>query len=980
MPSEETALKPSAPPEETGPRVPYVGPPVTGRDRAMSPEIWWGRLPDPDLVLRRLGRDLAVYREIMHDAHVQSCVISRSAPILKAETRIEPGDSSRAAKKAAERAEKIVGNLDMERILPEIQDAVYYGMSPQEIRWMRNGAEWLPEDLIGRPPEWFCFDQDNVLRFKSRNAPDIGEILEPYVILLHRNRANYSNPYGMRVLSACFWPSAFKKNGFKFWAQFMEKYGMPFLAGKYRRGANADERTEMKDALVAMIQDAVAVIPDDGSVEILTDAGRAASAMIYDKMIERCNSEISKAILSQTLTTEMGQKGGAYAASQTHQEVRQDVVDMDKRLIASGFNQLFRYVGELNDPEGTPPPKLTFFEEADPKTELADRDIKMQKDAGLKFRKGYWCETYGLDEEDFDLVEPAPASPLGALPGAFGQAPQPGQVPPTGTAQDPVGTAEAAGGKSPESEFAETVDPAAVAGLMIDRLSRGGEAEKALNGMRDDVLKIADQAGSYSDFIRELYRRLPNFNLDGLAEELARASFVADCLGRLSAPRPTTASFAESAPLVSAIGLSPEDAIRFFQAKGYQISWNWRDVWRDQHSRSFTVAHCARIDVLADIRGAVNEALKDGRTFAEFRQDLQPRLEAKGWWGKQSGVNPATGQPEDFIAGTPRRLRTIFDTNLTTSYAAGHYKQLRSMTETLPYWQYFTMGDDRVREQHAALNGKVFRADDPIWNTIFPPNGWGCRCWVTPLAQADLDQMGLSVEDGTQIGADGMRELLPEYQSLVSPEFAYNPGQSAWRGVTPEFDDDPDHWVPAGPDNLADDQRIDRIPESLIQKVNASELIDPAGKTDAELVDAFLGKFNAGIGRPVAWKDPMGNSLAISEDLFVDQKRTAEAGETVYKVTKLDRGRYLNLLADTIKDPLEIKVMEGTKRQGDLVFPAPFLKYMKAFQIIGSAGEVQTGFAAFYWDGTTWWGETVFQPQYAQYWETQKGVLVYRKK
>ena len=41
---------------------------------------------------------------------------------------------------------------------------------------------------------------------------------------------------------------------------------------------------------------------------------------------------------------------------------------------------------------------------------------------------------------------------------------------------------------------------------------------------------------------------------------------------------------------------------------------------------------------------------------------------------------------------------------------------------------YVTMGDDRVRVNHEALDGTKARKDDPIWNEITPPLGWNCRC------------------------------------------------------------------------------------------------------------------------------------------------------------------------------------------------------------------------------------------------------------
>ncbi|MGH8014479.1 MAG: hypothetical protein ACREQ4_18475, partial [Candidatus Binataceae bacterium] len=58
--------------------------------------------------------------------------------------------------------------------------------------------------------------------------------------------------------------------------------------------------------------------------------------------------------------------------------------------------------------------------------------------------------------------------------------------------------------------------------------------------------------------------------------------------------------------------LAPEDAISFFRKKGYQVGFDWHDVWQDEHARAFTVAKAMTADVLTEIRQAVDEAIADG--------------------------------------------------------------------------------------------------------------------------------------------------------------------------------------------------------------------------------------------------------------------------------------------------------------------------------------------------------------------------------
>ncbi|WP_392434946.1 phage minor head protein [Yersinia sp. HM-2024] len=196
--------------------------------------------------------------------------------------------------------------------------------------------------------------------------------------------------------------------------------------------------------------------------------------------------------------------------------------------------------------------------------------------------------------------------------------------------------------------------------------------------------------------------------------------------------------------------LEPKLAVDYFRSKGYVISWNWQETKAATHAQAFTVAKAVRMDVLTSINSEVDRALSDGTTEREFIKTLTPRLQAQGWWGKQMIVDSAGGI-EEVQLGSPARLATIYRTNLATSYQAGRYQQQLGSTETHPYWQYIAIMDGNTRKSHAAMHGRVFRFDDPIWDTLYPPNDWGCRCRVRALTAEQVKRMGLTVE--SSVGA-----------------------------------------------------------------------------------------------------------------------------------------------------------------------------------------------------------------------------------
>lgn len=191
------------------------------------------------------------------------------------------------------------------------------------------------------------------------------------------------------------------------------------------------------------------------------------------------------------------------------------------------------------------------------------------------------------------------------------------------------------------------------------------------------------------------------------------------------------------------IPLPPEEAIAFLRAKGFRFSWDWHEMWHQDHQRAFTVAKVMRQDILDDIREAVDAALDLGGTFAEFRDQLTPLLQAKGWWGKQV----VDGQ--EVQLGSPWRLRTIFNTNLQVAYSVGHYRQMTDpdVLAARPYWRYVAVNDSRTRPAHRAWHNTVLPHDHPWWDTHFPPCGFGCRCRTVSMSASEMERDGLKVTE-----------------------------------------------------------------------------------------------------------------------------------------------------------------------------------------------------------------------------------------
>ena len=250
--------------------------------------------------------------------------------------------------------------------------------------------------------------------------------------------------------------------------------------------------------------------------------------------------------------------------------------------------------------------------------------------------------------------------------------------------------------------------------------------------------------------------------------------------------------------LTAAIGRSPEEIVDYFESKGYTISWDWTDTWQAAHQKAFTVSGAMKMDVLETIRGGVEEALEEGRTFREFKQKLEPELRKMGWWGEKEIVNPETGEVEKRELGSPHRLRTIYRTNLQTAYNSGRWKNQQESSR--PYLKYIAVLDQNTRPSHRSADGTVLRKDDPWWDSHYPPNGWGCRCRVRSLSARQ-------VEEGEVDSAENMDSFAEEAWSYNPGEAAFEPDLDQYReSIAEAFRQAQTDYEPPTDDDLSDEQ------------------------------------------------------------------------------------------------------------------------------------------------------------------------------
>lgn len=120
----------------------------------------------------------------------------------------------------------------------------------------------------------------------------------------------------------------------------------------------------------------------------------------------------------------------------------------------------------------------------------------------------------------------------------------------------------------------------------------------------------------------------------------------------------------------------------------------------------------------------------------------------------------------------PRHLQTNLRTAMQSSYHAAQYIRLQddSVRDLYPAYQYKTLDDVRVREAHRKLHDMIWASNDPVWDNIWPPNGWNCRCYIKPLNQEEALNSNVQPMTPPEKVSDIVR------QGSIGKDFEKNPG------------------------------------------------------------------------------------------------------------------------------------------------------------------------------------------------------------
>ncbi len=398
--------------------------------------------------------------------------------------------------------------------------------------------------------------------------------------------------------------------------------------------------------------------------------------------------------------------------------------------------------------------------------------------------------------------------------------------------------------------------------------------------------------------------------------------------------------------------LAMQEAVDFWKDKIQLGPTEFRKLGDEARLRAFGISGIAKGAELETVFNSILKALEKGTTLSDFKKDCRAIFERRGWTGISAW-----------------RVDNIFRTNIQTAYNVGRYRQMMAVTKDRPYWMYDAVNDRRTRPAHRAMDGKVFPAGHPVWDTWYPTNGFRCRCGVISLSEADVKARGLNVETedptGTLVEIKNPKTgvVSPAFPLMPDPGFTYHPGKAYWGGIVEDAMKKSDmqlHTLPGlkGPEdyrrpaarNLKNLPKMpERLPDMAALKVKGLS----SSRMEKYYMDAFRSAFGMDEGGETVMSAPDGGVVIISERVV-----TGKGGRP--KLTKGDRGQYIPLFPETVSDPDEIWLTPMKADSGKVILRRRQLKFFRG------EDENVAGFSVMDFDTNIWTGVSIYDVQDSQ--------------
>ena len=268
------------------------------------------------------GALYSIYTDTLVDLHLTGCFIQRyHKTLLKAFVIVDKNG------KEDDEALKIFKSKWFHHFLLRALESIGWGHSLIQLGDVFTDANGVMKfsDVELVPREHVCPEYGVLLRDRS-DSPDQGIPYREGTVSDWCVEVGDSHDLGL--LLKCAPQAIAKKNMTTYWDVFGEIFGMPMRVGT-TTSQNPADRKQIEVMLEEMGAAGWALFPEGTTIEI-KESSRGDAYNVYDRRIDRANSEMSKGVLGQTMTID---NGASHSQSETHLEVFENICAADARLI-----------------------------------------------------------------------------------------------------------------------------------------------------------------------------------------------------------------------------------------------------------------------------------------------------------------------------------------------------------------------------------------------------------------------------------------------------------------------------------------------------------------------------------------------------------------------------------------------------------------------------------------------------------------------
>ena len=267
-----------------------------------------------------------IYADCVLDAHLSGCIAQRKGKVLQKDFRLvdQNGKENTAATELLQ-SEWFADFLSL------CLDSIYWGPTLIQLGDIIRDSGPLRFDGVELVPRKHVIPEYGVV------VRSPGDDWRGGVSYRDGDVANWcvevGKPRDLGLLLKCAPSCISKKNMLAYWDVFGEIFGMPMRIARVN-SLDDTERAKVEAALREMGA-AQYIVTSDGTEIEIKESSRGDAYNVYDKRVDRCNSELSKVVLNQTMTID---SGSSLSQSEVHLEIFERTTESDAIMCAHIIN------------------------------------------------------------------------------------------------------------------------------------------------------------------------------------------------------------------------------------------------------------------------------------------------------------------------------------------------------------------------------------------------------------------------------------------------------------------------------------------------------------------------------------------------------------------------------------------------------------------------------------------------------------------